>query len=93
MAVNRSDAGYVHLGANVRRIRRECELSQTALGVRAGGLRQAYISDLEYGRAPWRDEHVDALARALGVSRAVLLAAPPRRRAVPSLAQMAHAGA
>lgn len=75
---------YAYFGANLRRLRRERDISQAAIGNAAGGLSQTYISMLEHGRIPRRSEYVDALARALRVPRALLLSEPaaPRFTAV-----------
>jgi transcriptional regulator with XRE-family HTH domain len=72
---------YPYLAANLRRLRRERDLSQRALGVLADGLDQTYVSSLERGLRPWNDAHVDTLSRVLGVRRGELLAAPASVRA------------
>ena len=60
-----------NLAKNLRRLRHEADLSQAALGARAGS-RQTRISLLEHGCVPTDDE-VDRLAAALGVPVAALL--------------------
>ncbi len=60
------------LGENVRRIRKECGLSQEELAFRAG-MKRSYVSDLERGT---RNPNVRALGRladALGVTPSRLL--------------------
>ena len=61
-----------NLSRNLRRLRREREVSQRALG-ESIGTPQSYISALEHGLRPWKDEHIEQLAHALDVTRAVLL--------------------
>jgi len=60
-----------YLAANLRRLRHEADLSQAALGARAGS-RQTRISLLEHGFTATDDE-VDRLAAAPGVPVAALL--------------------
>jgi transcriptional regulator with XRE-family HTH domain len=61
-----------NLPANLRRIRRACDLSQASLAASVG-LTQQYVSALERGLRPADLRHLDALAQALGVSRRALL--------------------
>lgn len=60
------------VGANIRWIRQERGLSQTALAERAG-LSMGYVSLIEQGNANPRLETITALAAALGVSPVDLL--------------------
>jgi transcriptional regulator with XRE-family HTH domain len=66
-----------HLGANLRRIRRERDFTQAQIAALAR-VSQPYISALERGLRPTRLDHVELLARALAVSPETLLAMPPR---------------
>lgn len=51
--------------------------AQTALAHKAGLIPQT-LSHLLHGRIYWSDEHIDAVARALGISKAELTADLPR---------------
>ena len=64
-----------YLGANLRRLRHSRSLSQTALA-KSAGLPQPYVSMFERGCKVASPSHLTALARALGVSRGVLISAP-----------------
>lgn len=70
----------LYLGANLRRLRRECDLTQAELARRTG-LDRSYISNLERGLRPTQDSHVDTLAAALEVDPGRLLARPRPLRA------------
>lgn len=61
---------------NLRVARVRARLTQTQLAERIGS-RQDYIGRLERGYRPVRDEHVQQIADALGVSVASLLARTP----------------
>ena len=65
-----------HLAANLRRLRRERELSQRQIA-RVLHVTQGYISLLEHGLRPTRLDHVEALAKVLVVEPGALLAPPP----------------
>ena len=67
-----------HLAQNLRRLRRERDLTQQQVGTLAK-LSQPYVSAIENGLRPRRLDHVEALARALVVPMTELLARPPSR--------------
>lgn len=60
------------LGANLRRLRQERELSQEELAARAD-LHRTYISSVERGERNISLDNIVKLARVLGVPLAVLL--------------------
>jgi transcriptional regulator with XRE-family HTH domain len=61
-----------YLGSNLRRLRRERDLTQAQLAERTG-FDQSYISRLERGLRPSHDSHINTLAAALGVTTQRLL--------------------
>ena len=63
---------FHNLSHNLRRIRRSRDLTQVDLAATTR-LSQQYLSSLERGLRPTRDDHVHRLAEALGVSDAALL--------------------
>ena len=63
---------FQYLASNLRRFRRERDLSQAHLASRAG-VTQQYVSDLERGLRPSRIVHLERLARALDVDVVELL--------------------
>jgi transcriptional regulator with XRE-family HTH domain len=65
-----------NFAANLRRYRREFELSQADLA-KLVGCRQGRVSELELGRFTTRDE-IAAFAKALGVTERDLLRRPRR---------------
>jgi len=73
-----------HFGSNLRRLRRERDLSQAEIARLANALTsdrtnpfcQAYLSLLERGMAPRDPAHVAVLARVLGTTEAALLKRP-----------------
>lgn len=60
------------LAVNLRRLRQEAGLSQSALGDRSG-LHRTYISDIERSARNVSLASIEVLAKALGVSVAELL--------------------
>lgn len=77
---------YQNLAVKLRLLRAEYRFSQAALAARAGEpFSQQYLSHLERGRWPYRPEHVDQLAVALGITKSALLRKV--RRHLPKTAQ------
>lgn len=71
-----------HVGYNVRKLRRERDLTQSQVA-RFARIRQQELSAIERGLRP-RSELLDRFARALGVSVDDLLREPQARVRVPS---------
>lgn len=69
----------VKVGRNVRRLRREMELSQESLGLTAG-VDRAYVSAVERGKRNPTVVILEKLAKALGVPLGDLVAEPPPKR-------------
>jgi transcriptional regulator with XRE-family HTH domain len=63
------------LGFNVRRLRKERDLSQERLSV-LSGLARAYVSSVETGRRNATLDTLEILARTLGVNASELVALP-----------------
>jgi transcriptional regulator with XRE-family HTH domain len=63
------------LGFNVRRLRKERDLSQERLSV-LSGLARAYVSSVETGRRNATLDTLEILARTLGVDASELIARP-----------------
>jgi transcriptional regulator with XRE-family HTH domain len=63
------------LGFNVRRLRKERDLSQERLSV-LSGLARAYVSSVETGRRNATLDTLEILARTLGVDASELVALP-----------------
>ncbi|MBB6470293.1 transcriptional regulator with XRE-family HTH domain [Aminobacter lissarensis] len=63
------------LGLNVRRLRKERELSQERLSL-LSGLSRAYVSSVETGRRNATLDTLEILARTLGVEGWELIASP-----------------
>jgi ribosome-binding protein aMBF1 (putative translation factor) len=77
---SRASAAAKALGANVRRLRKQLELSQLEL-VEKLGTDQAVISLIELGRSNPRLLMIEAVAEALRTTAAALLSKPARQRA------------
>ncbi|QOF75462.1 helix-turn-helix transcriptional regulator (plasmid) [Aminobacter sp. SR38] len=65
----------LRLGLNVRRLRKERELSQERLSV-LSGFSRAYVSSVETGRRNATLDTLEVLARTLGVEEWELIAEP-----------------
>lgn len=79
-----------HFDSNLRRLRRERDLSQAEIARLANALTpdgtdpfsQAYLSLLERGMAPRDPTHTAVLARVLGTTEAALLKRPRVSRSI-----------
>jgi transcriptional regulator with XRE-family HTH domain len=71
---------YSNLAHNLRLCRLEQRKTQRELARQADGLSQVYLCRLEHGLWPTRPEHVERLAKALGVPTSVLLGRARRIR-------------
>jgi transcriptional regulator with XRE-family HTH domain len=60
------------VGANVRRLRTACNVSQETLAEQAG-FHRTYVSQVERGLANLTIDNLERLARVLGVAASVLL--------------------
>lgn len=69
----------IRVGARIRQLRRQRGVTQGEL-VRRSGLQASYLSKVENGLVLPGLVNLDRIARALGVSLADLVTAPPRKK-------------
>jgi transcriptional regulator with XRE-family HTH domain len=67
-----------YFAANIKRLRKECGLSQEGLAFESG-LHRTYISGIERGIRNVGIDNIEVIAAALGVEPATLLARPKTR--------------
>jgi transcriptional regulator with XRE-family HTH domain len=79
-----------HVGRNLRKIRRDRDLTQTQLA-RFARLRQQQVSAIENGLVPPRAV-IDRLARVLDVHPNALIAAAPEKTASPAGSNTGNVG-
>jgi transcriptional regulator with XRE-family HTH domain len=72
----------IRVGARIRQLRRQRGVTQGEL-VRRSGLQASYLSKVENGVVLPGLVNLDRIARALGVSLADLVTAPPRKKRSP----------